>query len=122
MSSHEDTAPDAGMEGAVMQRYAKAAAVRQEALCCPTRHDAGYLEALPSEILERDYGCGNPSVFARDGDTVLDLGSGTCKLAYILSQVVGPTREPCGRRRKDCAGRVRSSLMLRWISWSPAAF
>ena len=90
MSNQEDSTPDAGMEDAVLQRYGKAAAARQEALCCPTRHDAGYLKALPPEILERDYGCGNPTVFARDGDTVLDLGSGTGKLAYILSQVVGP--------------------------------
>ncbi len=90
MSSKEDSRPGAGMESAVLRRYAQAAAARQEALCCPTRHDAGYLKALPTEILERDYGCGNPSVFAREGDTVLDLGSGTGKLAYILSQVVGP--------------------------------
>lgn len=90
MSSKESSMADAGMEGAVLQRYAKAAAARQEALCCPTRHEPGYLEALPPEILERDYGCGNPSVFAREGDAVLDLGSGTGKLAYILSQVVGP--------------------------------
>jgi ubiquinone/menaquinone biosynthesis C-methylase UbiE len=47
------------------------------------------LRVLPDEIVERDYGCGDPSRFVRSGETVLDLGSGGGKICYIASQIVG---------------------------------
>jgi SAM-dependent methyltransferase len=75
---------------AVKERYAKGAQAPQPALCCPVTYDARYLAALPPEILERDYGCGDPSRFVRPGDTVLDLGSGAGKICYIASQIAGP--------------------------------
>jgi len=77
-------------EASVYQRYAAAAQNREEALCCPVEYVADYLAVIPEEILERDYGCGDPTAFAREGETVLDLGSGGGKLCYILAQVVGP--------------------------------
>ncbi len=45
---------------------------------------------IPKEILERDYGCGDPTRHLRRGDRVLDLGSGAGKACYIASQIVGP--------------------------------
>jgi SAM-dependent methyltransferase len=75
---------------AVRNRYANAARVREAALCCPVDYDARYLEALPAEVIERDYGCGDPSRYVREGETVLDLGSGGGKIAFIASQLVGP--------------------------------
>jgi ubiquinone/menaquinone biosynthesis C-methylase UbiE len=39
--------------------------------------------------LEKDYGCGDPSRYIREGETVLDLGSGSGKGCYIISQIVG---------------------------------
>ena len=77
-------------ENAVRDRYAKAAQSREQALCCPVDYDPRYLEAIPSEVIERDYGCGDPSRYLRPGETVLDLGSGTGKICFIASQVVGP--------------------------------
>jgi SAM-dependent methyltransferase len=77
-------------EEAVHARYASAAAAVEPALCCPVEYNREYLRAIPAEILERDYGCGDPSPFVLPGDTVLDLGSGGGKLCYILSQLVGP--------------------------------
>jgi len=77
-------------ESSVMSRYAAAARERESALCCPVDYDRSLLEALPSEVIERDYGCGDPSRHLREGETVLDLGSGTGKIAFIASQVVGP--------------------------------
>ena len=75
---------------AVRERYAEGARERVAELCCPVDYDAGLLEALPPEILERDYGCGDPSRFVRPGDRVLDLGSGAGKICFIASQVAGP--------------------------------
>ena len=80
---------DPSQEGAVRVRYAKAAQSREQALCCPVDYDPRYLEAIPAEVIERDYGCGDPSRYLKPGETVLDLGSGTGKICFIASQVVG---------------------------------
>ena len=77
-------------EQAVLERYASASAKKEEALCCAVDYDPKYLEVIPDEILERDYGCGDPSQYVAEGDVVLDLGSGGGKICYIASQVVGP--------------------------------
>lgn len=77
------------VEKAVRERYSKGATQKVEALCCPVVYDPKYLKILPEEILERDYGCGDPSQYVREGETVLDLGSGGGKICYIAAQVVG---------------------------------
>jgi len=76
-------------ENAVKDRYAAAAAAQEAALCCPVDYDPKYLEVIPSEVIERDYGCGDPSKWVHEDDIVLDLGSGTGKICFIASQVVG---------------------------------
>ncbi|MDX1493532.1 MAG: methyltransferase domain-containing protein, partial [Longimicrobiales bacterium] len=78
------------IESAVKDAYAEGATRRIDALCCPVDYDPSYLEAVPDEVVERDYGCGDPSRHLREGETVLDLGSGTGKICFIASQVVGP--------------------------------
>lgn len=78
------------VDEAVRDRYSRAAADREESLCCPVSYDPQYLRIIPQEILEKDYGCGDPSRHLERGDTVLDLGSGGGKICYIASQVVGP--------------------------------
>ncbi|MCI0332886.1 MAG: methyltransferase domain-containing protein [Planctomycetes bacterium] len=77
------------MEETVYQRYAGAAVHVEQALCCPVEYSADFLSVVPKEILERDYGCGDPTPFVKEGETVIDLGSGGGKLCYILAQVVG---------------------------------
>ena len=77
-------------EQAVRERYAAAAKEAEAALCCPVSYNPRYLKAIPEEILEKDYGCGDPTPFVKSGDHVLDLGSGGGKLCYIASQAVGP--------------------------------
>lgn len=66
------------VESIVQERYAEGANERQESLCCPVQYRPEMLELLPAEIIEKDYGCGDPSRYARRGDTVVDLGSGCC--------------------------------------------
>jgi SAM-dependent methyltransferase len=78
------------VESAVHERYAAAAQRVEPALCCPVEYAGDYLAVVPPEIIERDYGCGDPTRFVRAGDVVVDLGSGAGKLCYILSQIVGP--------------------------------
>lgn len=77
-------------EHATRDRYAAAAKAQEAALCCPVDYDPQYLEVIPEEVIEKDYGCGDPSKYLKPGETVLDLGSGTGKICFIASQVVGP--------------------------------
>lgn len=77
-------------ERAVRERYAAAAKAREAALCCPIDYDPQYLKVIPEEVLERDYGCGDPSRHVREGDVVLDLGSGGGKVVFIAAQLAGP--------------------------------
>ncbi|MBI2517022.1 MAG: methyltransferase domain-containing protein [Opitutae bacterium] len=78
------------VESAVRERYSGAARQAEAALCCPVNYDPQYLKVIPAEVIERDYGCGDPSRWVQEGDTVLDLGSGTGKICFIAAQVVGP--------------------------------
>ena len=76
-------------EAAVRQRYSAGAQAVEAALCCPVTYDPRYLAAIPAEVLERDYGCGDPTPYVRPGDTVLDLGAGGGKVCFITAQIVG---------------------------------
>lgn len=83
-------------ETSVRERYANAAHRAEAALCCPVDYDPQYLKVIPAEVIERDYGCGDPSRWVRRGETVLDLGSGTGKICFIAAQVVGATGRVIG--------------------------
>ncbi len=78
------------VETAVNERYGNAAEARERELCCPVSYDSRFLEVIPEEVVARDYGCGDPSAYLGDGETVLDLGSGGGKICFIASQIVGP--------------------------------
>ena len=77
-------------ESIVRQRYAAGAKEPVEKLCCPVEYESEYLKAIPQEVIERDYGCGDPSRYLREGESVLDLGSGAGKICFIAAQIVGP--------------------------------
>jgi arsenite methyltransferase len=83
------TVIDLDIERAVNERYGRAAQGRAPELCCPVGYDSKYLSVIPDEIKERDYGCGDPSAFVREGDVALDLGSGAGKICYLAAQIVG---------------------------------
>ena len=77
------------VEAAVLQRYGEAAQEVEQCLCLPVSYDNALLQVIPQEIIEKDYGCGDPSRYLRAGETVLDLGSGSGKACYIIAQIVG---------------------------------
>ncbi|MDJ0508609.1 MAG: methyltransferase domain-containing protein [Crocosphaera sp.] len=89
VTSQSVNSPSYDIEKTVLDRYQEGAKVQQPSLCCPTEYEGNYLDILPQEIIEKDYGCGDPTRYISEGETVLDLGSGTGKNCYILAQKVG---------------------------------
>src|SRR3954452_1308032 len=83
-------------ESEVRKRYAAGAQAQEATLCCPVDYNTEYLRVIPQEVIERDYGCGDPSKYLRHGETVLDLGGGTGKICFIAAQVVGPAGRVIG--------------------------
>src|SRR6478736_9062088 len=83
-------------ERIVRQRYAAGAKERADKLCCPVAYDEDLLRVIPQEVIERDYGCGDPSRYLRQGEIVVDLGSGTGKICFIAAQIVGPNGKVIG--------------------------
>jgi len=61
--------------------------------CCPLEAPSPRLQALlrnvHETVQERFYGCGSPLPLAAEGCTVLDLGCGTGRDVFLLSQIVG---------------------------------
>ncbi len=93
--------PAMDVEQAVRDRYSGGARAVEDALCCAPNYDARYLDVIPREIIEKDYGCGDPTPYCEEGMTVLDLGSGGGKACYILSQRVGPAGNVIGVDMND---------------------
>ncbi|MFZ5445854.1 MAG: methyltransferase domain-containing protein [Myxococcota bacterium] len=87
-------------EAGVLATYSTAA-TGNAGLCCPVQYDPKLLKALPPEVLERDYGCGDPTPHLKEGETVLDLGSGGGKGVFLAAQVVGPKGRVIGVDMND---------------------
>ena len=113
------------VELAVLKRYAEGALKKQKKLCCPVTYNPKYLNAIPQEILEKDYGCGDPSAYLKEGEVVLDLGSGAGKICYIASQVVGPRGKVIGidfnPEMLELAHKYQKEVSTR-IGWNNVSF
>ncbi len=72
----------------------------QTSACCIAEalppHIAAALQNVHDEVKARFYGCGSPIPLALEGARVLDLGCGTGRDCYVLSQLVGPTGSVIG--------------------------
>ena len=53
-------------------------------------YDRKYLEAIPQEVIEKDYGCGDPSRYVRRAKPSSISAPAPGKICFIASQVVGP--------------------------------
>lgn len=117
--------PPLQVEAAVRERYSAASQQVEPALCCPVQYDAKYLQVLPAELIERDYGCGDPSRYVQPGETVVDLGAGGGKICYIAAQIVGPRGRVWGVDMNDdmlaLARKYQSEIAGR-IGWDNVHF
>ena len=121
----------------VSAAYAKAVSAPSGAGCCGGNETvpkgvvakiAGYtreeLAALPPEAVQNSFGCGNPLAFAgvREGQVVLDLGSGAGIDLLLAAKLVGPkgrvigvdmTDEMIAKARQNIAQAGLSNVEVR---------
>ncbi|MFI5310430.1 MAG: arsenite methyltransferase [Gemmatimonadales bacterium] len=66
-------------------------------------YDAGQTQGIPAEALLASLGCGNPTMLAalKEGETVLDLGSGGGIDVLLSAKRVGPTGKAYGLDMTD---------------------
>ena len=110
--NHSDKSlSDLDHKDAIQDRYGSAALERETCLCTPVGFNPDLLEAIPKEVIERDYGCGDPTKYVKKNDIVLDLGSGSGKNAFICSQIVGKEGKVIGvDQNSDMLSLSRSAI------------
>ena len=100
-SKRKTVEEEMNVEPDVLSRYSEAAKQKSADLCCPIDYETSLLKILPKEIIDKDYGCGDPSQYVESGDTVLDLGSGGGKICYMAAQIVGKSGKIIGIDMND---------------------
>lgn len=90
--------------------------------CCaagaPPAHVAAALANVHDDVVSRFYGCGFPIPLALSGATVVDLGCGTGRDVYVLSQLVGEAGRVVGVDMTPAQLEVGQ----RTLSWHMARF
>ena len=90
--------------------------------CCPLEAPSPRLQALlrnvHETVQERFYGCGSPLPLAAEGCTVLDLGCGTGRDAFLLSQIVGERGRVIGVDMTD----EQLAVATRHLDWHMERF
>lgn len=88
-----------GYSRRVVRDYYSEAAIRPKPeICSPLQGPTADLAHIPSDLLDRTYGCGSP-VFAarlRKGEHVIDLGCGVGVECFVASKLVGPSGRVSG--------------------------
>ena len=125
MKDHKD------VRDGVKAAYTKAVTAPSEGCCCQksaVAQLAGYtpaeLKSLPADAVVNSFGCGNPMAFAgvKEGDVVLDLGSGAGIDLLIAADKVGSqgrvigvdmTDEMIERARKNIQASGRDNIEVR---------
>jgi MoaA/NifB/PqqE/SkfB family radical SAM enzyme/ubiquinone/menaquinone biosynthesis C-methylase UbiE len=75
----------------IQRYYGEAAREPKGEICSPVAFDPRLIAHVPEEIAARSYGCGSPVLKAgvREGERVLDLGSGAGLECFLASRLVG---------------------------------
>ena len=75
----------------VSKFYGAAAEKPMESLCCASVYDTAEVSHIPKKVLDISYGCGSPISLAgiKEGEIVLDLGSGGGIDCFIAAKKVG---------------------------------
>jgi SAM-dependent methyltransferase len=93
---------DRAIKQAVKDHYAGLVSGKSCGCCSPTvtgivgfgqsNYTSNFLEDVPGEAAAYSFGCGNPLAFAgvKEGQTVVDIGSGAGLDVIIASRAVGP--------------------------------
>ena len=109
------------IEGTIRQKYGKAAAraaVSDAGCCCGSNTLTGIAQAgrashqiygegdtagIPAAAIAASLGCGNPAALAqlKEGETVLDLGSGGGSDVFVSARRVGPSGKVYGLDMTD---------------------
>ncbi|MCB0337424.1 MAG: methyltransferase domain-containing protein, partial [Bdellovibrionales bacterium] len=91
-----DIVGDDGSQESVKEYYGSVLSSKndlQTSACCTSESMPQYLRpllrAVHDEVQEKFYGCGSPLPLGISGLRVLDLGCGTGRDCYLLSQLVG---------------------------------
>jgi arsenite methyltransferase len=94
---------DVDIREAVRQKYAAAAAGDEPCCGCGTLYEPAETETVPEAALTASLGCGVPTAVAelREGETVLDLGSGAGADVLISARRVGPAGRAIGLDMTD---------------------
>lgn len=81
-------------------KHLKSCADLRTSTCCPSdavpEAHKEILSKLHPETISRFYGCGSPVPDSLEGATVLDIGCGTGRDAYLTSPLVGPSGKVIG--------------------------
>ncbi|UCC67198.1 MAG: methyltransferase domain-containing protein, partial [Armatimonadota bacterium] len=82
----------------IREYYGEAAREAKTDICQPVALDPGLVSHIPEDVVARSYGCGSPVLTAslRQGEIVLDLGSGAGMECFIASRLVGPSGRVIG--------------------------
>ena len=85
--------------------------------CCPLEAPPPRVQALLKNVHDtvqaKFYGCGSPLPMAAEGCAVLDLGCGTGRDAFILSQIVGESGRVIGVDMTD----EQLSVANQYVGW-----
>lgn len=90
-------------DSAIQQYYGETLTSQRDlktgACCSPEAmpaHLQDWLREIPREVTDRFYGCGSPIPAAATGASVVDLGCGTGRDAFLASRLVGPAGRVIG--------------------------
>jgi arsenite methyltransferase len=90
-------------DNAIQQYYGETLTSQRDlktGACCSPEAMPAYLQdwlrEIPREVTDRFYGCGSPIPAVAAGATVVDLGCGTGRDAFLASRLVGPAGRVIG--------------------------